>query len=71
MQVLSEARWLWYWHVKRKLGLVPYKVAGWMPRWLVYHCTIRLISHATTGKYGSTVVPELGAMEALDRWGHP
>jgi len=26
------------------------------------------MAHATTGEYGSTVVPELTAMDALKRW---
>ena len=44
------------------------KLASWMPRRLVYYCTIRLLVHATTGKYGNTVVPDLAAMDALERW---
>jgi len=40
-----------------------------LPKRLVYSASIRLISHATTGKYGNTVVPQLTAVEALERWG--
>lgn len=47
------------------------KVAWLMPRWLVYWCSIRLIAHATTGKFGDTIVPELPAMDALKRWEVP
>jgi len=43
-------------------------IAHMMPRWLVYFCANRLIAHATTGQYSSTIVPELTAMEALKRW---
>jgi hypothetical protein len=39
-----------------------------LPRGLVYWCAIRVMAHATTGRYGTTVVPELPAMEALSRW---
>ena len=39
-----------------------------LPKSIVYYCAIRLIVHATDGKYGSTVVPKLGAIEALERW---
>ena len=39
-----------------------------MPKKLVYFCTLRLGVHATIGKYGKTIVPELTVMEALDRW---
>ena len=57
-----------YWNFKRPMQQLPYWVAARMPRWLVYHCTIRLIAHATTGKYGAQLVNELKAMEALERW---
>ena len=39
-----------------------------LPRKIVYWCAIRVIAHATQGKYGLTVVPDLTAMEALRRW---
>ena len=39
-----------------------------MPRPLAYFCTVRLGAHATTGKYGETVVPDLTYMDALKRW---
>ena len=38
------------------------------PRSLVYWCSIRLMTHATVGRYSNQVVPELTAMEALKRW---
>lgn len=40
-----------------------------LPRRLVMWATIRLVGHATTGRYSSQVVPELTAMDALRRWG--
>lgn len=43
-------------------------VANMLPRWLVEMATIRLVVHATTGKYGATDVSELRAMTALRRW---
>lgn len=39
-----------------------------LPRRVVRWSYIRVAAHATTGKYGNTVVPELGMMEALTRW---
>ena len=39
-----------------------------LPRRLVYWCSIRLIAHATQGQYGNQIVPDLTAMDALDRW---
>jgi len=48
------------------------KIQMWLawrlPRWLVMWASVRMIAHATTGKHSSTVVPELTAMEALQRW---
>lgn len=41
-----------------------------LPRWLIYWAGIRLIAHATQGKYGNQVVPRLTAMDALKRWGN-
>lgn len=51
---MKERVWIW--------------IAGLLPRPLVYWASIRLGACVTTGKYGSTVVPELGFMEALKRW---
>lgn len=51
--------------IKEKLA---FKIAWLLPKWLVYYASIRLIAHATMGDYGTTVVPELKAMDALDRW---
>ena len=43
-------------------------IANHLPRRVVYYAAIRLIAHATTGRYGKQVVPDLTAMDALDRW---
>lgn len=39
-----------------------------LPRRLVYWCAIRVIVHATTGKFSDQVAPDLTAFEALARW---
>ncbi len=39
-----------------------------LPKGLVYWASIRLMAHATQGVYGSTIVPELTAMEAIQLW---
>lgn len=44
-------------------------IAYRLPREVVYWATLRLVAHATTGKYSEQIVPELTAMDALDRWG--
>lgn len=43
-------------------------IAWSLPSWLVYWASVRLIAHATTGAHSSTVVPDLKAMDALNRW---
>ena len=43
-------------------------IANRMPRWLVYFCSIRMIAHATQGKWSTTNVPKLSAVDALGRW---
>lgn len=53
---------------------INYKLRFWLwiafklPRGLVSACFVRVMTNATTGKYSSTVVPELTGMEALRRW---
>ena len=44
------------------------KIARLMPKCLVKWCAIRLMAHATCGKYGDTNVDELDIMTALKRW---
>ena len=54
--------------VRRVAENVPMSIAWMLPKKVVYFAAIRLIAYATTGKYGSTVVPELGAMDAVKRY---
>ena len=39
-----------------------------LPRPLVKWAAVRLMSAATVGKYSSQSVPELTAVQALERW---
>lgn len=62
-----------HWHnIKYELGKkkerMLIRIAWWMPRSIAYWCTIRVGSHATTGKYSNQVVPDLLYTEALKRW---
>lgn len=43
-------------------------IVWWLPRWVVYWCSVRLMAHATTGKWSKQVVPDLTALDALKRW---
>lgn len=46
-----------------------YRWLAWkLPRGLVKWTSMRLIAHATQGQYSTTIVPELTAMDAFDRW---
>lgn len=39
-----------------------------LPDKICYFAFIRVVAFATTGKYGSTEVPKITAMDALKRW---
>lgn len=54
--------------LSREREKILMKIVWHLPRKLVMWCYIRVAAHATTGKYGNTVVPELGMMDALKRW---
>jgi hypothetical protein len=43
-------------------------IAWRLPSRLVMWCAIRVIANATQGEYSSQIVPELYAMDALQRW---
>lgn len=43
-------------------------IAWRMPRKLVMWCAVRLIAHATTGRWGHELTPECKALTALQRW---
>lgn len=45
------------------------KVAGALPHSVAKWAFIRVTVHATTGRWSNQVVPDLTAMEALQRWG--
>lgn len=52
----------------RKIEKLQRKIAWSLPKWLVMWAYVRVVAHATTGRWSNQVVPELGATEALDRW---
>ena len=66
----SELRWKWRefgWWIQRQGDTVALGVARRLPHWLLYWGTIVAIARATTGKYENQIVPELRAMDVLDR----
>ncbi len=44
------------------------KIASWLPRKLVYFCSIRLMVNATSGKNSKQIVGDISIFDALDRW---
>lgn len=47
---------------------LPIEIAWCLPRRIAYWCAIRVMAHASTGKHGDVVVPDLKAIECLERW---
>lgn len=45
------------------------KLMKYLPAKLKYFAAIDVVAYATCGKYGSTVVPDLSAMDAIGRYG--
>lgn len=56
-----------YWLSVKKENIQMW-FAWHLPKWLVKWAAIRLMAHATTGQYSSTIVPNLTAIDALKRW---
>jgi hypothetical protein len=57
-----------YWY-KEKLGEQLIQRFVWkLPSKVILWSAIRLMAHATTGEFRYQNVPELTALEALDRW---
>jgi hypothetical protein len=59
------------WQFRQKLESLQMLLAWLAPHWLVRWCGVRMGAHATTGRFGDQVVPELSMMDALQRWEDP
>lgn len=73
---MKSGSWKWRWiHLKYGLSRRWEKFLIWfvwkLPRSVVYWSAIRVAAHATTGPYSNQNVPELTAMDALQRWHKP
>jgi len=54
---------------KHRLGeWLAIKIAWAMPRYVVMWCAVRLMAHATTGKWGNECPDHVDIMTALGRW---
>lgn len=65
-------RWLWDYHIKYKATRLRERILIWiawhLPHDLVMWCYVRVGAHATSGKYGDEIVPDVRMMDALQRW---
>jgi hypothetical protein len=52
---------------RRKENLVIW-IAHRLPKKLKMRVYFDILAHATTGKYGKTIVPNITAMDAIDRY---
>lgn len=64
---LSYARY----EIHKTRDRLAMKVAWALPHRLAMWAAIRVMAHATTGSYSNQIVPELTAMDALERWDDP
>lgn len=60
--------WTFYYRVTRNKEQLLLWFVGHLPREVAYRAAIRVIADATTGAYGNQNVPELYAMDAIERW---
>jgi hypothetical protein len=60
--------WWIRWRLRQLREWLEWKVAFLLPRKIAALAAVRVVAEATTGRYSTTVVPELPAMEALKRW---
>jgi len=54
-----------------RLEKLTIAIAWALPRSLVKWCAVRVMAHATTGKWGHEPTPALLATDALKRWDEP
>ena len=57
-----------YWLTRRREAFQTWVAWHVAPRWLVYWCAVRLMSHATTGKWGLEDSTGITCIDALKRW---
>lgn len=57
--------WNWIKPRERFIQWIAFKV---LPREVAYWAAIRVIASATVGKYKHQIVPDLTAMQVLERW---
>ncbi len=58
----------WWWWKSDWRNRVASWIAWRLPRRVVGWCAVRVAAHATTGEYSDTIVPDLTALDAIQRW---
>lgn len=62
----------YFYRIKIRFMQLPTRFMMWLvyhlPKSVIYYSTIRLVAAVTTGKYSNTIVPELSAMDAIQRY---
>lgn len=58
-----------YWHVRRPLFRLGLWLVWRLPRGLCYWCALRVMAHATVGKWGHESPSDVTLFQVLDRWG--
>jgi hypothetical protein len=53
----------------KEMGFWYWVVNNLMPKKLIYFTSMHVLGYATTGKYNTTIVPDITAMEAISRYG--
>lgn len=54
--------------INRRIENATIWLARRLPKKLKMRVYFDILAHATTGKYGKTVVPDITAMDAVDRY---
>ena len=54
--------------IRRRNEKVLIWLARRLPKQLKMRVYFDILAHSTTGKYGNTIVPEITAMDAIDRY---
>ena len=54
--------------IRRNQEKVVRWIAWHLPKRVAMWAYYRILAYSTTGKYGKTIVPELTAMDAIDRF---
>lgn len=64
MRKLTELKY----QISKRAERLEIRLAQNLPKRLKMRVYFDILAHSTTGKYGKTIVPDLTAMDAIDRY---